>query len=62
MILKKKIVLEDLESVDAELYRGLKWMLFVPLPFPLPTPFSLSFLVLFNSETDEGFVLASFFS
>jgi E3 ubiquitin-protein ligase NEDD4 len=27
MILKKKIVLEDLESVDAELYRGLQWML-----------------------------------
>ncbi|CED82804.1 ubiquitin-protein ligase [Phaffia rhodozyma] len=27
MILKKKIVLEDLESVDAELFRGLKWML-----------------------------------
>lgn len=27
MVLKKKIVLEDLESVDAELYRGLQWML-----------------------------------
>lgn len=29
MILKKKIVLDDLESVDAELYRGLQWMLCV---------------------------------
>ncbi|EJD05942.1 HECT-domain-containing protein [Fomitiporia mediterranea MF3/22] len=27
MILKKKVTLSDLESVDAELYRGLKWML-----------------------------------
>ena len=29
MILKKKVTLSDLESVDAELYRGLKWMLWV---------------------------------
>lgn len=27
MILKKKVTLADLESVDAELYRGLSWML-----------------------------------
>ncbi|KAI5119417.1 hypothetical protein M0805_009868 [Coniferiporia weirii] len=27
MILKKKVTLSDLESVDAELYRGLSWML-----------------------------------
>ncbi|KAI0075827.1 HECT-domain-containing protein [Panus rudis PR-1116 ss-1] len=27
MILRKKVTLADLESVDAELYRGLKWML-----------------------------------
>ncbi|KAL5533037.1 hypothetical protein ACEPAF_4813 [Sanghuangporus sanghuang] len=27
MVLKKKVTLSDLESVDAELYRGLKWML-----------------------------------
>lgn len=27
MVLRKKITLADLESVDAELYRGLKWML-----------------------------------
>jgi E3 ubiquitin-protein ligase NEDD4 len=27
MILKKKVTISDLESVDAELYRGLKWML-----------------------------------
>jgi E3 ubiquitin-protein ligase NEDD4 len=27
MILKKKITLADLESVDAELHRGLTWML-----------------------------------
>ncbi|KAI0035962.1 hypothetical protein K488DRAFT_76298 [Vararia minispora EC-137] len=27
MILKKKVTLSDLESVDAELYRGLTWML-----------------------------------
>ena len=29
MVLKKKVTLADLESVDAELYRGLKWMLYV---------------------------------
>ncbi|KAI6111484.1 hypothetical protein EV401DRAFT_1890826 [Pisolithus croceorrhizus] len=28
MILKKKVTLSDLESVDAELHRGLTWMLF----------------------------------
>lgn len=27
MILKKKVTLADLESVDAELHRGLTWML-----------------------------------
>jgi len=31
MILKKKVVIADLESVDAELYRGLTWMLYVIL-------------------------------
>ena len=31
MILKKKVVIADLESVDAELYRGLTWMLYVAL-------------------------------
>jgi E3 ubiquitin-protein ligase NEDD4 len=30
MILKKKVVIADLESVDAELHRGLTWMLCVP--------------------------------
>ena len=30
MILRKKVVIADLESVDAELYRGLSWMLYVP--------------------------------
>ena len=29
MILRKKVVLADLESVDAELHRGLSWMLYV---------------------------------
>ena len=29
MILKKKVTLADLESVDAELHRGLTWMLYV---------------------------------
>jgi len=29
MILKKKVVIADLESVDAELHRGLTWMLYV---------------------------------
>lgn len=29
MILRRKVTLADLESVDAELYRGLKWMLSV---------------------------------
>lgn len=29
MILKKKVTLSDLESVDAELHRGLTWMLWV---------------------------------
>ena len=28
MILKKKVVIADLESVDAELHRGLTWMLY----------------------------------
>ena len=27
MMLKKKITLDDLETVDADLHRGLKWML-----------------------------------
>ena len=31
MILKKKVTLSDLESVDAELHRGLTWMLYVSL-------------------------------
>ena len=31
MILKKKVVIADLESVDAELHRGLTWMLYVIL-------------------------------
>ena len=31
MILKKKVVIADLESVDAELHRGLTWMLYVVL-------------------------------
>jgi len=29
MILKKKVTLADLESVDAELHRGMTWMLYV---------------------------------
>ena len=29
MILRKKVTLADLESVDAELHRGLTWMLYV---------------------------------
>lgn len=29
MILKKKVTLSDLESVDAELHRGMTWMLYV---------------------------------
>lgn len=29
MILKKKVTLADLESVDTELHRGLTWMLYV---------------------------------
>jgi E3 ubiquitin-protein ligase NEDD4 len=29
MVLKKKVVFADLESADAELYRSLKWMLYV---------------------------------
>lgn len=29
MILKKKVTLSDLESVDAELHHGLTWMLYV---------------------------------
>lgn len=29
MILKKKITLSDLESVDVELHRGMTWMLWV---------------------------------
>ena len=29
MVLKKKVVIADLESVDAELHRGLTWMLCV---------------------------------
>ena len=33
MVLKKKVVIADLESVDAELHRGLTWMLYV-LMFP----------------------------
>jgi len=32
MILKKKVTLSDLESVDAELYRGMTWMLYVDMP------------------------------
>ena len=32
MILKKKVTLADLESVDAELHRGLTWMLCVFFP------------------------------
>lgn len=31
MILKKKVTLADLESVDAELHRGLTWMLYVTM-------------------------------
>ena len=27
IILQKKVTIDDLESVDAELYRGLRWML-----------------------------------
>jgi E3 ubiquitin-protein ligase NEDD4 len=34
MILKKKVTLSDLESVDAELHRGMSWMLYV---FTYPT-------------------------
>jgi E3 ubiquitin-protein ligase NEDD4 len=30
MILKKKITLADMESVDAEIFRSLTWMLCVP--------------------------------
>ena len=30
MILKKKITLADMESVDAEIFRSLTWMLYVP--------------------------------
>ena len=29
MVLRKKVTLADLESVDAELFRGLSWMLYV---------------------------------
>ncbi len=29
MILRKKVAIADLESVDAELFRGLTWMLYV---------------------------------
>ena len=29
MVLRKKVVIADLESVDADLYRGLSWMLYV---------------------------------
>ena len=29
MILRKKVTIADLESVDAELHRGLTWMLYV---------------------------------
>lgn len=36
MILKKKITLADMESVDAEMYRSLTWMLSVSLSFSLP--------------------------
>jgi E3 ubiquitin-protein ligase NEDD4 len=32
MILKKKVTLADLESVDAELHRGMTWMLYVLCP------------------------------
>lgn len=35
MILKKKVTLADLESVDAELHRGLTWMLYVYFYFIL---------------------------
>ncbi len=31
MILKKKVTLSDLESVDAELHRGLTWMLYASI-------------------------------
>ena len=37
MILRKKVTLADLESVDAELHRGLTWMLYV-LAISLPLP------------------------
>ena len=37
MILKKKVTLSDLESVDAELHRGMSWMLYVPSSFEAPT-------------------------
>lgn len=33
MILKKKVTLSDLESVDVELHRGMTWMLYVHLCF-----------------------------
>ena len=34
MILKKKVTLSDLESVDAELHRGMTWMLYVLVSRP----------------------------
>jgi E3 ubiquitin-protein ligase NEDD4 len=33
MVLKKKVVISDLESVDSELHRGLTWMLSVSCSF-----------------------------
>jgi len=36
MILKKKVTLSDLESVDAELHRGMTWMLYVQSIIILP--------------------------
>jgi E3 ubiquitin-protein ligase NEDD4 len=42
MILKKKITISDLESVDAGLYRGLVWMLDNPIADVIEDTFSIT--------------------
>jgi len=41
MVLTKKIALSDLESVDAELYRSMKWMLDNDITDVIDATFSL---------------------
>lgn len=51
MILKKKVTLADLESVDAELFRGLTWMLYEPAVLSFVQETKLHFVVKMTLRT-----------